>query len=196
VQEAMDQVAAYFPGLTQQDLTIRQPSGRDLKWRNTVLWARNTLADRGAIDRSIRGAWVITERGRQIVAQDEQEDTASVLPLLVSSPRLPAPRPSEIVVLGNPLYHRLRTTAQSGLDATAFEEALAEAFRVLGFDAVKIGGRGDTDIRVTAPLGKQQYIAIVEFMSPFGDMTLWNSLASCVVLPYISPYLRVTTLIV
>jgi hypothetical protein len=30
------------------------------------------------------------------------------------------------------------------------------------------------------------------FLSPFGDMTLWNILASCVVLPYISPYLRMT----
>ena len=26
------------------------------------------------------------------------------------------------------------------------------------------------------------------FLSPFGDMTLWNILASCVVLPYISLY--------
>src|SRR5262245_60942803 len=32
------------------------------------------------------------------------------------------------------------------------------------------------------------------FLSPFGDMTLWNILASYVVLPYISPYLCVTTL--
>src|SRR5262249_40952298 len=34
----------------------------------------------------------------------------------------------------------------------------------------------------------------IRFLSPFGDMTLWHSLASCVVLPYISPYLRVTNL--
>src|SRR5215470_15508249 len=32
------------------------------------------------------------------------------------------------------------------------------------------------------------------FLSPFGDMTLWNILASYVVLPYISPYLCVTNL--
>jgi hypothetical protein len=25
-------------------------------------------------------------------------------------------------------------------------------------------------------------------LSPFGDITLWNILASCVVLPYMSPY--------
>jgi hypothetical protein len=32
------------------------------------------------------------------------------------------------------------------------------------------------------------------FLSPFGDITLWNILASCVVLPYISPYLCMTNL--
>ena len=58
VQEAINQVAVYFPGLTPHDLTIHQPSGRDLKWRNTVQWVWNTLADRGAIDRSIQSAWV------------------------------------------------------------------------------------------------------------------------------------------
>ena len=31
-------------------------------------------------------------------------------------------------------------------------------------------------------------------LAPFGDMTLWNILASCVVLPYISPYQCVTNL--
>ena len=29
-------------------------------------------------------------------------------------------------------------------------------------------------------------------MSPFGDMPLWNILISCIVLPYISPYSRMT----
>ena len=32
------------------------------------------------------------------------------------------------------------------------------------------------------------------FLAPFGDMTFWNILASCVVLPYRSLYLCVTTL--
>ena len=40
--------------------------------------------------------------------------------------------------------------------------------RQLAFDSdtkVKIGGRGDTDIRVMAPLGKHQYVAIVDAKS-------------------------------
>src|SRR6266851_10525732 len=36
--------------------------------------------------------------------------------------------------------------------------------------------------------------AISRFSSPFGDMTLWNILASCIVIPYISSYPCVTNL--
>ncbi|SRR5467141_2356748 len=35
---------------------------------------------------------------------------------------------------------------------------------------------------------------ILWFLSPFGDMTLWNILASCIVIPYISSYPCVTNL--
>ena len=157
-KEAIERVTLDFPALTPEDLTMKQPSGTDLKWRNMVAWVRNTLCDKGAIDRTVRGTWVITETGRQMVGAAK-----SLRPLFLCRD-LSGPR-AIVVTLGNPLYHRLRTTAQSGVDATAFEEALAEAFSVLGFDAVKIGGRGDTDIRVTAPLGKHQYIAIVDAKS-------------------------------
>jgi len=145
-KEAVERVTRDFPDLTPADLIMKQPSGSDLKWPNMVAWVRNALCDRGAIDRTVRGTWVITETGRQMVK------AAGV-------------RPPPVIPLRNTLYHRLRTTAHSGIDATVFEETLAEAFCVLGFDAVKIGGRGDTDIRVTAPLGKQQYIAIVDAKS-------------------------------
>jgi hypothetical protein len=164
-QEAIEQVTTYFPDLTPEDLTMKQPSGSDLKWRNMVAWVRNTLCDQGAIDRTVRGVWIITETGRQMVAEAAQEATAPQLPLVVTPPSSPSPSSPRVVPLGNALHHRLRTTAQSGVDATAFEEALAEAFGLLGFHAVKIGGRGDTDIRVTAPLGKHQYIAIVDAKS-------------------------------
>src|SRR5262247_1397430 len=30
------------------------------------------------------------------------------------------------------------------------------------------------------------------FLSPFGDITLWNILVSCIVFPYISPYSHMT----
>jgi len=44
----------------------RQPlaSTGSPRWRNTAQWARNELADRGYIDRSVRGRWSITPAGR------------------------------------------------------------------------------------------------------------------------------------
>jgi hypothetical protein len=164
-KEAVERVTPYFPQLTPEELVMKQPSGTDLKWRNMVAWVRNTLCDKGAIDRTVKGVWIITEGGRQMVAQAEPAEPAALLPLLAPPAPVTSPSPRAVVPLGNALYHRLRTTAQSGTDATAFEEALAEAFRLLGFHAVKIGGRGDTDIRVTAPLGKHQYLAIVDAKS-------------------------------
>ena len=163
-KEAVERVTRNFPALTPADLTMKQPSGYDLKWPNRVAWVRNALCEKGAIDRTVRGTWVITEIGQQVVVA-AQASLSPLLPLLAPSSSVTSVRPSPVVTLGNPLYHRLRTTAKSGTDATAFEEALAEAFRVLGFDAVTIGGRGDTDIRATAPLGKHQYIAIVDAKS-------------------------------
>jgi hypothetical protein len=38
-----------------------------LKWPNRVAWVRNALCDKGAIDRTVQGTWVITETGRQMV---------------------------------------------------------------------------------------------------------------------------------
>ena len=42
------------------------------------------------------------------------------------------------------------------------------------------------------PPGKLSLSELFGFLSPFGDMALWNILVSCVVLPYISPYSRMT----
>jgi hypothetical protein len=161
-KEATKRVTTFFPDLTPDDLLLPQPSGKDLKWRNMVAWVRNTLCDREAIDRTQRGVWVITAQGRQLVERAARAVPAERPPV---TPPPAVVKPREVVPIGKALYHRLRTTAHSGTDATAFEEALAEAFSLLGFEARKIGGRGDTDILITAPLGKHQYKAIVDAKS-------------------------------
>src|SRR6266487_624070 len=50
--------------------------------------------------------------------------------------------------------------------------------------------RDETALSAThhGDIERQKYRTSERFLSPFGDMTLWNILASCVVLPYISPY--------
>ena len=43
-------------------------------------------------------------------------------------------------------------------------------------------------------IGAGRSTEVLGFLSPFGDITLWNILASCIVSPYISPYACVTNL--
>jgi hypothetical protein len=51
----------------------------------------------------------------------------------------------------------------------------------------------DSNLRIESPLFVW-FDMILGFLSPFGDMTLWNILASCIVIPYISSYPCVTNL--
>ncbi len=48
----------------------------------------------------------------------------------------------------------LERAATDSANPTRFEKAVAEAFRFLGFIAEHLGGSGNTDVLVTAPLGK------------------------------------------
>ena len=177
-QEAIPRVCVYFPALTTEDLAIFRPSGKERKWDNMVRWARQRLVDRGAIDGSIRGMWGITDIGRALVEvaepspplppsprQARPRSHPPAAPALPTTPEQQPERPRAVIPLDRNLYHRLRTTSQSGTDAVAFEEALAEAFRFLGFDAVQIGGRSDTDVKITSPLGKDAYVAIIDAKS-------------------------------
>jgi restriction system protein len=66
-KEAVERVTRDSPDLTQEEITMKLPSGSDLKWPNRVAWVRNALCDKGAIDRTVQGTWVITETGRQMV---------------------------------------------------------------------------------------------------------------------------------
>lgn len=64
VAEAIDRVGKEMEGVLND--VDRQPlaSTGSPRWRNTVQWARNQLADQGHIDRSVRGRWSITPAGR------------------------------------------------------------------------------------------------------------------------------------
>lgn len=60
------------------------------------------------------------------------------------------------------LAEKLKRTALESDDATAFELAIAESFRFLGFNAEHRSGAGDTDVLVLAPLGQETYSAVVD----------------------------------
>ncbi len=50
--------------LNDVDRQLLASDGRTVRWRNTAQWCRNSLADLGLIDRSVRGTWTITDDGR------------------------------------------------------------------------------------------------------------------------------------
>lgn len=56
-------------GLTQEELGVLLPSGRQGLFDNRVAWARSYLKHAGLLDAPRRGVFVITDRGRQLLAE-------------------------------------------------------------------------------------------------------------------------------
>ena len=59
-----NKLADYFK-LSEKELEEMQPSGIDGKFKNIVRWARNSLCSQGFLDRSKRGVWKITKKGKK-----------------------------------------------------------------------------------------------------------------------------------
>ena len=73
------------------------------------------------------------------------------------------------------------TAQNDSADASRFERALAEAFGFLGFRATHVGGAGQTDIMLDAPVSAAPYRAVVDAKSNRGGRIAdaqidWNSL--------------------
>jgi len=68
VKELTTEIAADL-GLTDDELTVVLPSGRMTVWRSRVHWATQYLYQAGAIARSKRGVFTITERGRSLLRE-------------------------------------------------------------------------------------------------------------------------------
>lgn len=64
MKDAVRLVTRMFPELTAEELSRKLPSGVGNYWVNRVQWARQHLVSRGELDKSTRGIWRITERGR------------------------------------------------------------------------------------------------------------------------------------
>lgn len=60
--DAYPLVEALLPQLTAEDVSRRQPDGRNA-WRNTVQHIRYQLANEGLVDRSESGIWRLTPQG-------------------------------------------------------------------------------------------------------------------------------------
>jgi hypothetical protein len=99
----------------------------------------------------------VREKDDQDVARRVLRDAAPVgePPKVVSLPR-PAPQSIE---------SELRKAARDSKNPGRLEAAVADAFSFLGFTAERVGGSGETDVLLTAPLGKQRYRVVVDAKS-------------------------------
>lgn len=57
-------VTKIFPELTEDDLAETLKTGAN-RWKNRIRWARQSLVQKGEIDKSISGIWAITDKGRK-----------------------------------------------------------------------------------------------------------------------------------
>jgi len=55
------------------------------------------------------------------------------------------------------IIQNLKDTQNNSDAPTEYEIVLTDAFRFLGFQAKTIGGKGDTDVLLTANIGKESY---------------------------------------
>lgn len=62
--DVYDKIADYFR-LTEEERQEMQPSGANRKFDNRVAWARFIFCQKGFIDRTLRGVWKITEKGKK-----------------------------------------------------------------------------------------------------------------------------------
>lgn len=60
------------------------------------------------------------------------------------------------------IIQNLKDTQNKSDAPTEYEIALADAFKFLGYQAKTIGGKGDTDVLLTANIGKESYKADVD----------------------------------
>jgi len=56
-------VTKRFPKLTEGDLAEIVKSGNN-RWKNRIQFVRQILVEKGEIDKSTRGIWAITDKGR------------------------------------------------------------------------------------------------------------------------------------
>lgn len=60
---------------------------------------------------------------------------------------------------------KLAATQRASARPSEFEAAVAAAFAFLGYDVEHVGGAGDTDVVIDAPLGVERYTAIIDAKS-------------------------------
>ena len=99
-------VASHFPQITEADLKEEVTSGTN-RWEKHVNYARLQLVHEGEIDKSVRGIWGITERGRRRLRGEGLR--VAELPPLPPSPTRHDDLKQKMVDIGNKLGYNTST---------------------------------------------------------------------------------------
>ncbi|MBI4491417.1 MAG: restriction endonuclease [Chloroflexi bacterium] len=190
--DAYSQLVQYFPEITPADLALKLPSGENqwqnrVQWVRERVTSRGfmtrgspgvwTITDAGR--QWLTTHWCGPDADYSQVSRPPKVAAAppgnvrpqgSLPPQQQAQPpvvRTPAASPGAppLVALSDPvqqLCHQLTQAQRASQHPDQFEAVLGEAFRFLGFEAKQLGGRGDTDLLLTAPIGPDGYQAIVE----------------------------------
>lgn len=94
INDAIAAIAKQF-NLTDDELNQLQPSGRQTVFENRVHWARTYLAKAGAIKKTKRSHFMITERGEKLLAENPTQINAATLRQFPEFLAFQRPKPSQ-----------------------------------------------------------------------------------------------------
>ena len=121
IREAIAALALQFR-LSEAELRQLQPSGRQEVFSNRVHWARTYLDKAGAIRRTRRSHFSITDRGRKLLRDNPEHIDVKTLRQFTEFVEFQAPRSSEEDVLSGEL-----TVTEVAQEAATPEEAIDQA---------------------------------------------------------------------
>ncbi|HEU4556828.1 MAG TPA: restriction endonuclease [Longimicrobium sp.] len=155
--EVVDGVATML-GVPDALREERLANGRTARFDNQVHWARFFLAESGYIDRSRRGVWTLTDKGRQIATLTDAEirrilaevrtrtkanGTQRTTPLAPETALEDVPAPEPLAVD----YREHLLEVIRSLPPAGFERLCQRLLRASGFEQVTVTGRsGDGGI--------------------------------------------------
>lgn len=155
--------------LEPADLARLTTDGRTSLWTNRIQFVRQSLVGEGLIDCSERGIWQLTDAGRKAARTPSPtphpvavENAGTAVDSSESVAREQEGKPPTAIAA---VIAELRAAATDSANPSRLEEACGQAFLALGFDVEVVGGAGNTDVVVSAPLGVHQYTVVVDAKS-------------------------------
>lgn len=158
---------------TTEELLAHANTRYGMNWtsRGQIVRRRHLLGGLGAVEFDDEQRLRRTEFGdqalRELTVTAAPDAPEAVDPPATASPQ-PPPTSAEAdgPETAESLAARLLAAAHDSSNPDEFEQAARDAFAFLGFDALWLGGAGNTDVLVSAPLGAdEQYRVVVDAKS-------------------------------